>query len=113
MAALRQKALEIAESEARLGETIPVPPGPELRDLTTAFNTMSRNLRQSHDSLEERVRERTADLNHLNERLEQDILQRQQAEEALRQSQAEITEHFPGRTGWHRPGDRPRHSRSQ
>ena len=71
-----------------------MPPGPELRDLTTAFNTMSRNLRQSHDSLEERVRERTADLNHLNERLEQDILQRQQAEEALRQSQAKLLSIF-------------------
>ena len=94
MAALRQKALEIAESEARLGETIPVPPGPELRDLTTAFNAMSRNLRQSHDSLEERVRQRTADLNHLNERLEQDILQRQQTEEALRQSQQKLLSIF-------------------
>jgi two-component system, cell cycle sensor histidine kinase and response regulator CckA len=87
MAALRQKVLEIAQSEARLGETIAVPPGPELRDLTTAFNAMSRNLRQSHDFLEERVRQRTADLNQLNERLEQDILQRKQAEEALRESE--------------------------
>ncbi len=90
MAALRQKALEIAQSEARLGETIPVPPGPELRDLTTAFNAMSRNLRQGHDFLEERVRQRTADLNQLNERLEQDILQRQQAEEALRESEKSL-----------------------
>jgi PAS domain S-box-containing protein len=87
MAVLRQKALEIAESEARLGETIPVPRGPELRDLTMAFNALSRNLRQSHDSLEERVRQRTADLNHLNERLEQDILQRRRAEEALRKAE--------------------------
>jgi len=87
MAALRQKALEIAQSDARLGETIPVPPSPELRDLTTAFNAMSRNLRQGHDFLEERVRQRTADLNQLNERLEQDILQRKQAEEALRESE--------------------------
>jgi PAS domain S-box-containing protein len=66
---------------------MPVPPGPELRDLTMAFNAMSRNLRQSHDSLEERVRQRTADLNHLNEPLEQDILQRKQTEEALRESE--------------------------
>ncbi|MGO9621546.1 MAG: PAS domain-containing protein [Desulfobaccales bacterium] len=90
MAALRQKALEIAQSDARLGETIPVPPGPELRDLTTAFNAMSRNLRQGHDFLEERVRQRTADLNQLNERLAQDILQRQQAEEALRESEKNL-----------------------
>jgi PAS domain S-box-containing protein len=89
MAALRQKALEIAQSDARLGETIPVPPGPELRDLTTAFNAMSRNLRQSHDFLEKRVRQRTADLNQLNERLEQDILQRKQAEAALQESEAQ------------------------
>ena len=94
MAALRQKALEIAESEARLGETIPVPPGPELRDLTTAFNSMSRNLRQSHDTLEERVRQRTADLNRLNERLEQDIFQRKQTEEALRESQQKLLSIF-------------------
>jgi PAS domain S-box-containing protein len=94
MAALRQKALEIAESEARLGETIPVPPGPELRDLTTAFNAMSRNLRQSHDSLEERVRQRTVDLNRLNERLKQDLLQRKQTEEALRESQQKLLSIF-------------------
>ncbi|MCX5893387.1 MAG: PAS domain S-box protein [Deltaproteobacteria bacterium] len=94
MAALRQKALEIAESEARLGETIPVPAGAELRDLTTAFNAMSRNLRQSHDSLEERVRQRTAELHHLNERLEQDILQRQQTEEALRESEEKFRNLF-------------------
>jgi PAS domain S-box-containing protein len=66
---------------------MPVPPGPELRDLTMAFNAMSRNLRQSHDSLEERVRQRTAELNHLNERLEQDILQRKQMEEELQASE--------------------------
>jgi methyl-accepting chemotaxis protein len=94
MAALLQKALEIAESEARLGETMPVPPGQELRDLTMAFNAMSRNLRQSHDSLEERVRQRTADLHHLNERLEQDILQREQTEEALLQSQQQLKSIF-------------------
>ena len=94
MAALRQKALEIAESDARLGETMPVPPGPELRDLTAAFNTMSRNLRQSHDTLEDRVRQRTMDLNHLNERLEQDILLRKRAEEALRESEARFRATF-------------------
>ena len=94
MAALRQKALEIAESETRLGETIPVPPGPELRDLTTAFNAMSHNLRQSHDSLEDRVKQRTADLNRLNERLEQDIFQRKQTEEALRESKQKLLSIF-------------------
>ena len=113
MAALRQKALEIAESEARLGETIPVPPGPELRDLTTAFNAMSRNLRQSHDSLEERVRQRTADLNHLNERLEQDILQRQQTEEALRESQQKLLSIFRVAPVGIGLVCQPRHSRSQ
>jgi hypothetical protein len=84
MEAIRHKAQEIVDCEAGLGETIPVPAGPELRDLTTAFNTMSSNLRQSHDSLEERVRARTAELNHLNEQLEQDITARKAAEETLR-----------------------------
>ncbi len=66
---LRDQALQISTSEEHLGSHIPLPPGRELRDLTAAFNTMSRHLRRQHDQLENRVRQRTAELTTTNQQL--------------------------------------------
>jgi PAS domain S-box-containing protein len=44
-------------------------------------------LKRSHDELEQRVKERTADLTKSNERLKQEIEERKQAEDALRESE--------------------------
>jgi PAS domain S-box-containing protein len=44
-------------------------------------------LRRAHDELEERVRERTADLHRMVEQLEREIAERQRVEETLRESE--------------------------
>lgn len=82
IAQIQNQAALIANSPEHLGETIPVPAGPELRDLTISFNSMSGRLRQIHDTLEQRIRERTEVLNNLNEVLKEEnaALQRAQAE---------------------------------
>ena len=82
---IRDKALQIVNDETYLGEVIPLPFGSELKELTATFNSLSVGLRSSRDHLEERISERTADLNASNRRLEHEIAERRQAEEALRQ----------------------------
>jgi putative nucleotidyltransferase with HDIG domain len=52
LAAIRSKALQIANTPEHLGETIPVPQGKELQELTAAFNTMSTNLHENAQALQ-------------------------------------------------------------
>ena len=85
MKMIRDKALQIVNDETSLGEEIPLPFGSELKELTATFNAMSVGLRSSRDHLEERISERTADLNATNQRLELEIAERRKAEEALQQ----------------------------
>ena len=82
--ALRAKALEISTDRAQVGEEITLPFGKELRELTRAFNAMSVSLRRERDHLEERVRERTTQLEQLNEQLQQDIAERERVENSLK-----------------------------
>jgi signal transduction histidine kinase len=82
---LQDKASRIASGETPLGETIPVPQGPELRNLIVSFNKMSASLKQVVDNLECRIAERTADLERLNEDLERD-------NRALELAKAEISQ---------------------
>ena len=57
-----------------------------LDDVTEA--TQAREvLKKAHDELEQRVKERTAELKHSNERLKREITNRRQAEEVLRESE--------------------------
>lgn len=77
---IRSKAVEISSADRNFGKEIPVPPGRELAELTRAFNTMSVKLRNHLDELEERVRERTSDLTDANERLTDEIRQREKTE---------------------------------
>lgn len=89
IAAIRDKALEVSSDENRLGEQVPIPFGREWRELATAFNTMSTKLRQERDTLENRIRERTAALAQTNSQLEDDVARRIQVEEALKMALAE------------------------
>ncbi len=57
-----------------------------LRDVT-AQKRAERELQRAYDQLEERVAERTAALTQANAKLQQEISEREQAEEALRQSE--------------------------
>jgi hypothetical protein len=62
LAVVRERAEAIAQSPIAVGDTIQLPRGRELADLTSAFNRMSVSLKESHDHLEERVEKRTAQL---------------------------------------------------
>jgi len=77
---IRDKAHQISSDNAHLGEDVPALPGREFKELTTAFNTMSTNLRQSRDQLEQRVKERTAELKVVIDQLEQEIEERKRTE---------------------------------
>lgn len=81
--AIRDKALELAGSEDKLGATIPRPGTRELNELCDAFNEMSEKLRIARDQLEERVQQRTNELMITNEQLSREIVERGKAEEQL------------------------------
>jgi PAS domain S-box-containing protein len=97
MKKIHNKALEIADSDKHLGETIPKPPGKELADLTGAFNRMSESLKarvserqaaedalqKAQTLLESRVEERTAELSQAYETLKLEINEKIQFQEAL------------------------------
>ena len=85
---IHQKALQISTNEQNLGDEIPLPPGKELNELATTFNSMSKSLRHHVDNLEARVRERTKEVSKANENLEIEIQDRKKTEEALRESEA-------------------------
>ncbi len=90
LARVRRTALEIAGRAEHLGEQIPLPAGAELRELTRSFNHMSRSLRESHDHLEARVEDRTAELTSTNQQLKEEIARRQRVEELLRDSRERL-----------------------
>jgi len=83
---LRDKALAISSDEGRLGEQVTLPAARELGDLAGAFNRMSLALRDDRDKLEERIRERSADLAEANKALQADIADRKRFEELLQKS---------------------------
>lgn len=98
IARLREQAVQIAAHHERLGESIPEPKVKELRDLVSAFNRMSAELRTTYDELEQRVKERTEALSKTNQQLTEEINERTKAEEALRVSEERLRlfiEHAP------------------
>jgi PAS domain S-box-containing protein len=82
---MREAAIQIVSDSNRVGEAIPFsfPLGREFRELGAAFNMMSIGLRQHRDHLEDRIRERTLELQRLTERGQEDSAERRQAEAAL------------------------------
>ncbi|MBU4263573.1 MAG: DUF3365 domain-containing protein [Proteobacteria bacterium] len=94
---LRDKALQINNSDEHLGEEIPLPYARELNILAQSFNKMSIKLRRSMDNLEHQVHERTSELMESNQQLQNEIHERVQTEkgkekliEQLHQALAEI-----------------------
>jgi nitrate/nitrite-specific signal transduction histidine kinase len=82
---MREAAIQIATDSNSVGEAIPFPfPfGREFRELAAAFNMMSISLRQHQDRLEDRIRERSLELQRATERGQEDIAERRRAEAAL------------------------------
>ncbi len=83
---MRDKALQITKNRESLGEQIPVPSGQELNELATAFNQMSVSLQQTVEGLEQRVQERTRELEQLNLILSNDIVERKRIEDQISRS---------------------------
>lgn len=84
--AVSSSAAEVAGDRLHLWKEVPLPFGEELRTLTGDFNTMARSLIDQSRTLEERVQERTEELERANENLHQEIEQRKEAQERLRKS---------------------------
>ena len=83
---IRDKALAIAGSSELLGEGIPAPAGKEFKEIANAFNDMSQKLRISMDRLEDRVAERTLELNASNAELKREFTERTILEEKIKAS---------------------------
>ena len=63
----------------------------ELGMFAAAFNRMSQNLRELYHSLDDRIEARTRDLNVSNELLQEEIVEREHIEAALRDSQQHLS----------------------
>ena len=108
---LRFFANEVSEiSSSSIGHKIEIETKDEIGELADAFNKMAKRLKESHDSLEEkikarkraedalqkahdeleiRVQKRTVELAKANEELEAEITDRKRAEETIRETLAE------------------------
>ena len=89
---IRNKAIQISEDEKQLGDKMPLPLSKELQEVTIAFNTMSQNLRDNIDNLEEKVEKRTVDLNKTVILLNKEIEERKQVEEKREKLLKEVQE---------------------
>ena len=77
----------VGRVEGDLDVRVDIDTNDEVGSLARSFNQMTHVLREAREELEERVDERTAELSDSNRRLQQEIAQRQQVEEALRESE--------------------------
>jgi sigma-B regulation protein RsbU (phosphoserine phosphatase) len=84
---LRMAKMAEAIAGGDLDARVVVETNDELGVLARAFNRMTEEVGHSHALLEERVRERTADLARLNEALQAEVAERKQAEQVLAQQQ--------------------------
>ncbi len=84
---IREKSRQFTESGTGLGETIELPGGLELRELTETFNSMSIQLGRHMEELEERVRSRTAELSEKNRQLEKAVAEKERTAYLLEQSE--------------------------
>lgn len=83
MQALQTQVRKIRHDKNILGEQIIVKGSPEIKELATGFNEMTSALRNAQDELEDRVLKRTASLHETNVKLQDEIKERKQVEQAL------------------------------
>jgi nitrate/nitrite-specific signal transduction histidine kinase len=79
-----QAAQQIGQGNLDVSLALPNSAGREFSLLAEVFNTMTTRLRDLVSSLELRVSERTEALTHVNENLQQEVLERTRAEYTLR-----------------------------
>ncbi|MFW6081223.1 MAG: c-type heme family protein, partial [Desulfosalsimonas sp.] len=84
---IAEKSRQFTESGAGLGETMELPRGRELRELTETFNTMSIQLGRHMEELEEHVRSRTTELSKKNRELENAVAEQKRTAYLLEQSE--------------------------
>lgn len=81
---IKDKSIKILEDKEHLGELIPEPLiGKEIKELVNSFNKVSLKLKEDEDTLENKVRERTFEIQKLNDKLEEDIEKRIEIEYQL------------------------------
>jgi signal transduction histidine kinase len=85
---LTDTAMEI--EHGNLAARAHVESGGEIGMLATVFNSMTAQLRQTLEGLEQRVAERTTELTVANEQLQREIVERRRAEEQLQRYAAEL-----------------------
>ncbi len=73
----------IATNESELGTSVSIAVGSELNDLADSFNLMSANLKNYKKTLEDKIRERTAEIENKNLMLSNEISERRLAETEL------------------------------
>ncbi|HEX5337969.1 MAG TPA: HAMP domain-containing protein, partial [Gallionella sp.] len=86
--ALARTADEVAAGD--LGKRVDEAAPGELGLFARAFNRMAENLQSLYRSLEDRVEERTRELNVSNEQLQEEVTEREYVEAALRDNQIEL-----------------------
>ncbi|HAY21984.1 MAG TPA: hypothetical protein DCY27_07430 [Desulfobacterales bacterium] len=74
---IRNRFLSISENSTFLGQTVPLPQGQELQEMTAAFNAMSVKLAELYNSLEERVQQRTEELVRLNRQIQTSLQEKE------------------------------------
>ena len=84
LVALTKTANEVAKQSDPTSE-ITVTSHDEITQLSSSFNTMLTRLQESHDSLEQRVADRTKELQTLNEKLAKEVAERRLAEAKTRE----------------------------
>jgi hypothetical protein len=73
----------IATNESELGASVSISVGSELNDLADSFNLMSANLKNYKETLEDKIRERTAEIENKNLMLSSEVSERRLAEAEL------------------------------
>ena len=88
---VRTQAAAITDSAAEhLGEEIPLPRGSELKELTASFNSMSASLKAERDLMEERVEQRTANLQSTTAALETEVSEHKKTIKELQEALSQI-----------------------
>jgi len=86
---LRDAAIRIGQGD--FGYPIHIKSGGEIKQLAHSLRKMASDLQKAQQHLEERIRERTVELQQSNKKLRLEIIDRRHMEKALRKSEAQLS----------------------